>query len=128
MVDTTIGLTIDNKTIYSVPIHLDCTTAIHFAAFAGILMCEFDFRIAFIRIERSFGSYSSFLIEFQGHVNMTSLLIENGAALNNEHTTMYTPLTLAASEGDLNTKKLKLTKPFLLLISNGSELCFVLDI
>lgn len=37
VVDTTIGLNIDNKTIYSVPIHLDRTTAIHFAAYAGFL-------------------------------------------------------------------------------------------
>lgn len=37
MVDTTIGLNMDNKTVYSVPIHLDRTTAIHFAAFEGFI-------------------------------------------------------------------------------------------
>lgn len=73
MVDTTIGLHIDNKTIYSVPIHLDRTTAIHFAA-------------------------------FQGHEDVVRLLIDYGAALNNEHTTMYTPLTLAAAEGTLSNE------------------------
>lgn len=44
------------------------------------------------------------ILSFQGHVDVVRLLIDYGAALNNEHTTMYTPLTLAASEGKIRTE------------------------
>lgn len=47
------------------------------------------------------------ILIFQGHMDVVRLLIEYGAALNNEHTTMYTPLTLAASEGRIRIKFLK---------------------